>query len=255
MHYKVRIRVEGIQSLNKKTLLKGSISKQISEKFKVIDNETLDENQIMEWGDEIFSATTFKTFNKKPKSLNEVIEIFPEIDAWMKEWHQSKTNLFSNSIMSSYFSLYPERLIKEKYNLPLDQSIFKKLLNLLDDKKISIASLIDNPTDLSHTLLAELVNRKYIFKEINFYKLNFSIFDSYRFQLLWEVFIHDINPKNIQNIINEMDNMMVDMRIKEIAFLISKLSSNEIRMLLEKLEEKKNKNKFISLKSMFKSLK
>lgn len=254
MNYKVRIRVETIEAVNKKILFEGPISKQISEKYKVLENETLDENQAEEWGDEIFSATTFKTFNEKPKSLKKIIEIFPEIDLWLKEGHHSKTNLFSNSIMSSYFSLYPEKLFKEKYNLPLDQTIFKKLLNLLDDKKIAIASLIDNPTDVSHTLLAELVKRKYIFKEINFYELNFSIFDSYRFQLLWEVFIHNINAKNIQNLINEMDNMMVDMRIKDIAFLITKLSSKEKIMLQDKLEEKKNKVKFISLKSMLKSL-
>lgn len=255
MHYKVRIRVETIQSKNKSKLFQGPIRKQISEKYELLDNETLDENHITEWGNEIFSATSFKTFNEKPKSLKKIIEIFPEIDAWIKEGHLSKTNLFSNSIMSSYFSLYPERLFKEKYNLPLDQTIFKKLLNLLEEKKIPIASLIDNPTIVSHTLLAELVKRKYIFKDINFYDLNFSIFDSYRFKLFWSVFNHDINHKNTQNIVNEMGKMFVDKRIKEIAFLITELSSKDRRIVQDKLDEKKNKDKFTYLKTIFDTLK
>jgi hypothetical protein len=237
MEYKLRIRIETIKPQGSEQFLNGPFNTKVNGKYDVLDSVELEEGQDDLWGDEIYNATTFKTFLDKPNSLNDVIENFNELDAWLKQGSLVNTKLFSNKIFSSFFSIYPEKLIQETYTYPLNQIIFKKLLNVLDTKGIKYDSIIDDPLELSHTFLKELARRDFIFNQINFYEQNFSSMDSYRFRIFLKVLNHSVNINAMDHIIEEFTTMLHEKRKQDLVFLISTMNTIELKELLKKVDQ------------------
>jgi hypothetical protein len=240
MEYKLRIRVETIKPQENKDFLDGPFNTKVAGKYDVSNSVELKEDQVDLWGDEISNATTFKTFLDKPKSLDDVIENFNEIDTWLNQGSLANTKLFSNKIFSSFFSVYPERLIQKTYTFPLNQIIFKKLLNVLDAKGINYESIIDDTLGLSHTFLKEFARRGFVFHQVYFYDQKFSSIDSYRFRIFWKVLNHSVNLSRINHIIEELSQMLQDNRIQDLVFLISSMNRIELTELLGKVDIQKH---------------
>jgi len=221
MKYKIKFKLEHLES-NKKIIV-GPLGKSAKGEYTIVDSESLEElldsNDNSDWQEELFTARMTKTLENKPKDFKKIIELLPEVEALINNGEKADLTLFSNSLLSAYFSVFPEQFISFFASYPIREDLFEKIVLILKKRKIPLDPYIKDHQNISIPLLKVLNKYKIKINSFSFYQLELSLIEDEKIDLFWGVF----NQEDIK------DKLLM----KEILSMVSYDRNEKLKKLIE----------------------
>jgi len=244
MKYKIKFSLEHLAS-NKK-IIEGPLGKNALADYSVTETESLQElletNDNSDWQEELFTARMTKKIDKKPKDFKKIIELFPELETFIKNGEKADLNLFNNSLFSFYFSVFPEQFISFFASYPIREELFEKIILILKKRKVQLDPYIDDHQNISIPLLKVLNEHKMKINSFSFYELQLSLIEDEKIDLFYNVFNHEeINDKLLMKEIVNMVKYDRNEKLKEL--ILNKMIP--LKILESLVKQKKLPSEFI----------